>query len=380
MIRKLNKSKRNILPRAAGAKLFLILIAALSITLSSCDESSVIGLDIQPPNDLLNANFEDTTTIVTKTVKMDSLLSDQNVPILRNTGNMLLGTYQDPIVGKTSASIYTQLSLSTNNPDFGANPHVDSVILCMVYDPSYYGKTDMASQKINVYPLTGDISTSTYYYSTDSIDTDFSQDLANGYVFKPHPLDSVTVPNEIVLNPQIRIPLSISTWQTLIDQSVSVMVSSSSFQAVMKGLFITTKQTSPMSGTGNLMMFRMTDLQSRVRVYYHNDNYPTPGSLQYDFPLAGIGRFSHIDHDYSGVNSELLAQLSSSPPSQNNRAFIQGASGLKAKIEFPYIMDWLKAGSIGVNKADLVIKIDQDAQFQKDTFAVPVTMCKYRQY
>ncbi len=386
MISKLNKSKRNILPWLAGAKLFLVMLAAISITVSSCDESSVIGLDIQPPNDLLNANFEDTTTVVAKTVKMDSLLSDQNVPILRNTGNMLLGTYVDPIVGTTSASIYTQLSLSTNNPGFGSSPHVDSVILCMVYDPAYYGKTDMASQTISVYTLTSDISTSTYYYSTDSIAADFSQDLANGYTFKPHVLDSVVIPNELpsaVLNPQVRVPLSItgpsgSIWQTMVDQNTTVMVSSSSLQAFMKGLFITTKHSSfTTPGMGNIMTFRMTDLQSRVRIYYHNDESPTLGSLQYDFSLAGLGRFSHVDHDYTSVDGALSAQLSSSPPSQNDRIFIQGGSGLKAKIEFPYIMDWLKAGSIGINKADLVLKIDQDPLFQKDTFSVPITLALF---
>jgi len=120
-----------------GAKYFLILLVSIAVSITSCDESSVVGLDVQPVNDLLNVDYQDSTTLVTKTVSVDSLRTDETLLI---TANALLGTYLDPVFGKTFASLYTQLRLPTNNPLFGTNPLIDSVILSLVYDPAYFGK------------------------------------------------------------------------------------------------------------------------------------------------------------------------------------------------------------------------------------------------
>ena len=73
-----NKRMSKILPRLlVGAKFFLVLLLSISISITSCDESSVVGLDVQPANDLLNVNYQDTTTLITKTVKVDSLRTDE---------------------------------------------------------------------------------------------------------------------------------------------------------------------------------------------------------------------------------------------------------------------------------------------------------------
>lgn len=361
-----------------GTKGFLIFCFTVTTAFYSCDESSVIGLDIQPANDLLRFNFLDTTTVVTRTIKMDSLLSDVHVPTLLSTGTLLLGTYQDPVFGKTSNSIYTQLSLTTNNPNFGSSPQVDSVVLSMVYDPSYYGKTQMANQTVSVYRLTGDINSSSYYYSSDSIAYDYLSDLAGSYTFRPAPLDSVTIMGSTgatVLKPQIRIPISNSLGAELLAHQTD-LVSSSSLQAFMKGLFITTQNSSPLSGDGNLLKMHMTDPQSRLTVYYSSGSGQ---SQSYDFSLAGAGRFSRFKHDYSSADASIQAQLASSS-GNNNRVFIQGTSGLKVKVDFPYIMDWLKEGAIAINKAELVVKIDQDPLFQKDTFSVPLNLVVFGIY
>lgn len=44
-----------------------------------------------------------------------------------------LGVYDDPVYGKTTASILTQLNLSRFDPDFGLEPKIDSVVFEMPY-------------------------------------------------------------------------------------------------------------------------------------------------------------------------------------------------------------------------------------------------------
>ncbi|MBA3705349.1 MAG: hypothetical protein H0W84_05470, partial [Bacteroidetes bacterium] len=75
----------------------MTLFVGFSICLTSCDESSVVGLDVQPSNDLLNVSFQDTTTIITKTIREDSLRTDE---ALVGFAGALIGKYIDPVFGE----------------------------------------------------------------------------------------------------------------------------------------------------------------------------------------------------------------------------------------------------------------------------------------
>ncbi|MBL7883437.1 MAG: hypothetical protein JNL69_05175, partial [Bacteroidia bacterium] len=51
----------------------------MSILVSSCNKESQLGLDVQPEGDLLNVLWSDTTTIYTRTVREDSLRTDETL-------------------------------------------------------------------------------------------------------------------------------------------------------------------------------------------------------------------------------------------------------------------------------------------------------------
>ncbi len=350
-----------------GANFFLIFIVSILISLTSCDESSVIGLNVQPVNDLLNVAYIDTTTLITKTLRADSLRTDE---ILIFTGDALLGKYRDPVFGTATASLFTQLGLTTFSPTFGTNPSIDSVVLSLVYDPAYYGKTKRARQKVNVYYLAEDLNNTISYYSNNTLNI-FSSDLANNYVFVPHPTDSIHFPNQ-VLKPQLRIPLDKNNIGQFILDHPSDLVSNASFQSLIKGLYITTENTTGLGiGEGNILHFKLADAQSLLTLYYHN---ASNDSLHFDLNLGNVARFSHFSHDYSTIDANLASQLSVTAPQQNDAAFIQSLAGVKTKIEFPYIMNWVKSGATAVNKAELVVKIDMGATYQLDTFAAPAQL------
>lgn len=366
-----NKRISEILPRVIGAKFFLILLISISISITSCDESSVVGLDVQPANDLLSTDYQDTTTLITKTVSVDSLRTDETLII---TADALLGIYQDPVFGKATASLYTQLRLPTNNPLFGTSPVIDSVVLSLVYDPPYYGKRQRVEQKVNVYQVLEDIKGENSYYSNKTLTVN-ALDLANNYGFVPEPSKSITILNEI-LKPQLRIPLDNTFGQSILtDQPTVNLASNTAFQSFMKGLYITTEGTTGLnSSEGNILHFKSADAQSRLTLYYHND---TDDSLKYDLGLGSVARFSHFTHDYStGIDASLAAQLSTNPPppAQNDVVFIQSMAGLKTTIELPYLMNWINAGDIAINKAELVIKVDVTSTYMLDTFAAPTKL------
>ena len=109
-----------------------ILIVVVFLFISSCKKSpDSMGLKTLPVEDLLGAEYVDTLTLITHTVKDDSLpVAYKGVFIFP----ALLGTMNDPVCGLSSASLYTQLSLSSINPLWGRHPVLDSAVFSLGSD------------------------------------------------------------------------------------------------------------------------------------------------------------------------------------------------------------------------------------------------------
>ena len=105
----------------------------LGIMLVSCRKpEDDLGLGAQPSEDLLNVNVIDSVTMITYSIKEDSLRTDE---LSRN----LIGSYVDPEFGKLETASYFQLRTSAQSLTFTPDSIVvDSVVLSLVYD-SYYG-------------------------------------------------------------------------------------------------------------------------------------------------------------------------------------------------------------------------------------------------
>jgi hypothetical protein len=364
-----NKRITAILSRSFGTKFFLISLIALLAT--SCNESSVVGLNVQPASDLLNVGWQDTTTIVSSTIREDSLHTDASVII---GADALLGTYLDPVFGKTTASLYTQLRLPGNNPDFGLNPICDSVVLSLTYASDFYGKKERKTQRISVYQLDNTMSTSSDYYSNNTINYG-TNDFASGFLYTPRPVDKVVVMGD-TLKAHLRVRLQQSFGQVILNrQGDPELANNTAFQNFTRGLFITSDVTgSATVGDGNILHFKMGDIQTKLTIYYRNSNATNNDSLKYDISLSSIARFSAFQHDFSSGYSYLQSQLAST--STDTTVFVQSLAGVKSKIEFPHLLHWNDSGKIAINRAELVIKVDttNNALYQLDTFAAPAKL------
>ena len=90
-------------------KLRIGLLLLSFIVVFSCkkkDEQSILGLDVQPENDLVGLTITDSASVFMHTQRVDSVKS-------YNDQYKYLGSNQDPIFGRTDASIYTNFSIST---------------------------------------------------------------------------------------------------------------------------------------------------------------------------------------------------------------------------------------------------------------------------
>jgi Domain of unknown function (DUF4270) len=365
---------RNISSRITIVKFLWMFLVCAPVLLTSCDESSIIGLNVQPTNDLLNVIYQDTTTLLTRTVHLGQLRTDA-AQLKVISPNTLFGYYWDPVFGKTSASIYTQLTLSSANPDFGTNPVIDSVVLSLVYDTSYcYGKTPKVPQNINVYRLSEDMVPNTIYYSDQVLSlSSTSTVLTNVFSVTPNLTSSLTIDGE-VLRPALRVPLDTAFGRILLNsKSAGALSSDAAFQTFMKGLYITTENMVSMSsGEGNILKINFADSQTRLRLYYHSGL----SKFNYDFTIGTTAAlFTHFNHNFT--DPDMIAQMNGSAGKQNDIVYAQSMNGAEVKIEMPYIMSLNSSGIHTINKSELVIKVDTSAMYQLPTFTPPAQLYVY---
>jgi len=110
---------KNLLP-LAGTILFII------IGLSSCESDiSTIGSEIlgdESPNGILDESH----TVISYSKKLGPLQSNR-LPAYQ------LGVYNDPVYGKSTVNLLSQLTMEKNNPTFGDSARVDSVFVYLPY-------------------------------------------------------------------------------------------------------------------------------------------------------------------------------------------------------------------------------------------------------
>ena len=125
---------------------FPVILLFLLLTFIACDkdfnviESDVLGVD--------NANFFTDSIVLPITAYNKKLEAVQ----INNLPSYLLGVFNDPEFGKTTASIVTQITPSSYSEDFDVNPVIDSVVINIPYFSTITG-TDSENTEAATYSL-----------------------------------------------------------------------------------------------------------------------------------------------------------------------------------------------------------------------------------
>ncbi len=351
--------------------------------LASCSQDSGIGRNVLPSN-TLQASFVDTSTVVTSLVLEDSVITS-------NSSIYLLGNYTDPVFGPTKASIYTQFILPYGD---GANPFLesgfvttatqkvilDSVVFAMPYGSynnyNYYGT--LGPQTIQVYalkPKTRLVADSSYYnnavlpYGTLLGEKNVVPQLLSSDTVR-YPANTIAY----VSGPRFTIKLNKAWGQSWLDtalstfswnlnnhpQSDTMVLTSAALQRNFPGVYITTPNSMQFPGQGNLWyMDPYSGTAVNGIIFYIRVINPTDTNyITTNFWInSGTVTFNHYDHDYSGTVFHGKPNKKDSVYSPNF-IYVQAAGGVMAKIDFPYIMNWVKKNKIIVNRAEVEIPID----------------------
>ncbi len=313
-------------------------------------------MDVQPKADQLNVSISDTISIFAHTVKEDPIRSDE-------TSYNLVGLNNDPIFGKNAASFYTQLRLSILEPDFGLYPITDSIVFSMVYD-TIYGDSN-AQHTFKIYELNEDMYRDSIYFSNKEFLTKSTP--VGTKTFIPNYKDSVIVDGDTINKSPalLRIHLNKSLGDKFLSNS-SKMETNEDFCKFFKGFYVT---SSSATGEGSIMSFKLVDIQSKVTLYYHNMTDTSKYTFYINDYAARVNHFNHTKYQFA--NPFLKSQIFGDTAKGQKVLYLQSMAGLKVHFSLPYLKDFVKEGKIAINKADLVLSVDDSTDQSLGKYSPP---------
>jgi hypothetical protein len=304
--------------------------------------------------------------------KLDSLR-------INNLSANLLGVYNDPAFGKTSASIITQITPTEFDTSFGDNPVIDSVIMTIPYYNKIIGdSTDIngnsvysisdslfgnSAIKLSIYQNNyflrdfnpnAELQASQNYYShaseianttdnfaiteTSTINFDehkgplVYEDIAfipssDAIVLKKVSTDGTETTERIA--PALRAHLDPAFWTAaIIDKEGSdALKNANNFYNYFRGLYF---KAQAINGEGNMLLFNIAGSGSNITIYYSYDSSAdSTEKLQDTYILNFNGnRLNTFINDYNLVSLE-----NGDKTNGDEKLYLKGAEGSMAVVD-----------------------------------------------
>ncbi len=320
---------------------FLLLTFSLLLLVVSCEESSFIGLEVQPSADRFTVKSYRDNMIGSSVLERDSILAVDHA-------ESLLGVHHDPVFGRVKASFLTQAGIF-ELVNFGEQPVFDSLILYL-HVKGYYGiGTD--PQEITVYEITETIDPDSAYYSNlDPGSMIDAQDKLAIHTVRMSEGDTL-----------IRIPITSARFQDkLLYAPATATQSLEDFLAYFKGLYVTAELP---AGEGSVFNIDLNSVSSKMSLYYRrSDTLDT--STRYDYIInINANRINLFDRDYtSAVFYDIIGETGTG----DSLTYVQGASGVLTRLDFNNIKTWRDSIPVSINLAQLYLPVDEtDVDYQK---------------
>jgi len=355
-------------------KFSLVSVAIVSFFLACDKDYAVLESDVLGQE---NTNFD------TNTEFLQILAYNKKLEALQINGlpSNLLGVYNDPAFGQTTASIVTQLLPTAYSPDFGINPQIESVILNIPYysritgtdtdgnstytiSDSLYGKgTDGSINpiKLTIYQnnyflrdFDPSLPTSEQqnYYSradgsmnatenfalngTSTINFDsFKGDVVyENTSFKPSsdPIKTTTGEGDAAVTtqsaPALKVSLSTAFWKTaIIDKGGDAVLSNSSnFKNYFRGLYF---KAEAIDGKGNMILLNLSGTNANITINYTRqlvaDGERTEGTYVLNFTGGNILN--------TFTNSYTVPLADGDTTLGDDKLYLKGAEGSMAVVD-----------------------------------------------
>jgi len=365
---------------SVGSILFIL------IAMASCREDvSDIGSEILG-DELPNGVLDDSYSVVAYSRKQAPVQTNR-LPAYQ------LGVYNDPVYGKSTVSLLSQLTMNVNDPKFGEEATVDSVFVYLPYFSRDISVDDIKRYQVDsIYgnrPVSVTISESKYYlrdYDPDSgfqeLQSYFSNQGPEFENFLGEDLGSIEEfistsagyiiregePDQEYIAPGLRVALSKEFFQEqIIDKEGSAELrNNNNFRDHLRGLYF--KVESP-GNDGSLFIFDAT--KAHVSVYYSalkpgDDEERENKTFQLSFGGINVNTFENAP-----LPQNILSDLENPDiVNGNDNLYLRGGDGVISVIELfgkdidnngvPDELELLRAKKWLINEANLIFYVNQD--------------------
>lgn len=322
----------------------------------------------------------------------------ENRPVQTNNLPVnMLGAYNDPLYGKTTASFVTQVGSSLLDPDFGENVELESVVLTIPYFSTAIGSdgeggteykldsvfgTGLINLKIyesNYYLRSFDpnseFNTAQRYFSnasTSSTDYISESELMGELIYEsPYPFrpsaEQIVIEDEDGevterIAPALRIVLNKDYWQQkIIDMEGSTELSNSNnFNDYFRGLYFKAEQDGPL---GNLSLLNLSSTNANITLEYSKDPF-TEGADR----VTSTYVINFTGNRVNFLTNEFDVSLQDGDETNGDeKLYLKGGEGSMAVINLfngdeegnSAELDEFKSNNWLINEANLVFYVDQ---------------------
>jgi hypothetical protein len=319
-------------------KQVIYISTAILFSFVSCEkEPDELGLGVLPIQDNLLVKHDSTSsTIFASTVKLESILSYYPDTAFKIYNKIIVGDYNDSFAGRTKSAILANFQPDSTNYNFGdiTKTVADSLIFFFKIDSIFGNKNQ--DIEISFWELNKSIP---YYnlYNSNLDETTYKGAPIFSKIFK-YTNDSLTV--------RIDNPDFAKKLLSIPPSAERNLVGYRQFEELFKGLYIEMRSVSE----PGLMAFVDPVKFTKLRLYYTNETRDT--SINY-YINTKVNKFTH---DYT--SSPIETDLQNTEPGQKV-TYVQGLGGLATRISIPSLSKWAEEAPVSINKAELIIPVDQ---------------------
>lgn len=354
----------------------VVTLLILVLTFVACDkdfndlQSDVLGKE--------NLNFttsEMELPVLAYNKKLDSVQ-------INNLSSNLLGVYNDPVYGLTTASIVSQITPTSFNPQFGTNTVVDSVVLSIPYFsrsissneviPQYsirdslYGEEQDGSMnpvKLSIYSNTyylrdyvpfelGSNNQLYYSYADASVNDTLNKALDGSNIidfdnfkgpllyqdpeFEPSAeaiATNKTTNGEVTTDygvPALRVKMDTAFWSNTIVKAYkadsTILRNGNNFKNYFRGIYI---KAEPINQKGNMILLNTTSSGANITIYYTKDS-TTEGETTkgtYTFNFSG-NRLNTFINEFNGPTLQ-----NGNSTDGDDKLYLKGMGGSMAVVD-----------------------------------------------
>lgn len=358
-------------------KMAILTIAFFSLTACEDDFNEVGGSIVDSDN--FDALLYEGAVLDAHSEKIQSVQSN-------GLSSYALGVYEDAKYGKATANVLAQLKLSTENPSFGVNPQLDSVVLTLPYYAtltaqnfdereyeldSVYGDTPIklsifrSGYFLRAFDPNDDYNPQAYYSDQGE---KFEQNLEGDPIFSTNYFkpsnEELTLfvpdnPSETTdttkVSPRLRVKLPVDMFEELIieNEGSDKLLTNANFKNFFRGLYF---KTELIDNTGVMSLLRFSAEDAGVTLHYRSEFEDVNGDLKENNNTYKLNFGDQIVNVFDTDYDQL--------PAQDDNLYVKGGEGSMAVIDLftdQGQLDSLREKEWLVNEANLKFYVNDNA-------------------